>query len=146
MAQRFEVITSDSTPPVWAALRQEAEHVAATEPSLASLVNATILAHADLTSALSYQLARKLGDQELRAMSLREVCEEAYAAQPSLIDASQADLRAVFEEIVEKAMAILSAALRERLPGIADEIDDSFSDRLHTLLAAFAPLFPTVGN
>jgi hypothetical protein len=56
------------------------------------------------------------------------------------------DLRAVFEEIVEKAMAILSAALRERLPGIADEIDDSFSDRLHTLLAAFAPLFPTVGN
>jgi len=97
MAQRFEVITSDSTPPVWAALRQEAEHVAATEPSLASLVNATILAHADLTSALSYQLARKLGDQELRAMSLREVCEEAYAAQPSLIDAAQADLRAVFE-------------------------------------------------
>jgi serine O-acetyltransferase len=97
MAQRFEVITSDSTPPVWAALRQEAEHVASTEPSLASLVNATILAHADLTSALSYQLARKLGDQELRAMSLREVCEEAYAAQPDLIDAAQADLRAVFE-------------------------------------------------
>jgi serine O-acetyltransferase len=97
MAQRFEVITSDSTPPVWAALRQEAEHVAATEPSLASLVNATILAHADLTSALSYQLARKLGDQELRAMSLREVCEDAYASAPALIDAAQADLRAVFE-------------------------------------------------
>ncbi|MHB8287089.1 MAG: serine O-acetyltransferase [Caulobacteraceae bacterium] len=97
MAQRFEVITSDSTPPVWAALRQEAEHVAATESSLASLVNATILAHADLTSALSYQLARKLGDQELRAMSLREVCEEAYEDQPALIDAAQADLRAVFE-------------------------------------------------
>jgi hypothetical protein len=55
------------------------------------------------------------------------------------------DLRAVFDEIVEKAMAILSAALRERLPGIADEIDDSFSDRLHTLLAALAPSFPTVG-
>jgi hypothetical protein len=55
------------------------------------------------------------------------------------------DLRAVFEEIVEKAMAILSAAIRERLPGIADEIDESFSDRLHTLLAALAPSFPTVG-
>jgi serine O-acetyltransferase len=97
VAQRFEVITPECTPPVWAALRNEAEHVAATEPSLASLVNATILAHGDLTSALSYQLARKLGDQELRAMSLREVCEQAYAADAGLMEAAQADLRAVFE-------------------------------------------------
>jgi hypothetical protein len=54
------------------------------------------------------------------------------------------DLRAVCEEIVERAMAILSAALRERLPGIADEMDEAFGDRLRTLLASIARLFPTL--
>lgn len=97
MAQHLEVVDPSHAPPVWAALRNEAVHVAKTEVSLASLVNATILRHPDLGKALSYQLARKLGDQELRAMSLREVCEDAYAADPSIVDAAEADLRAVFE-------------------------------------------------
>ena len=30
-------------------------------------------------------------------MSLREICEEAYAADPALVDAAEADLQAVFE-------------------------------------------------
>ncbi|MFO1013504.1 MAG: serine O-acetyltransferase [Caulobacteraceae bacterium] len=97
MAQHLEVVDAAAAPPVWAALRNEAQHVAATEPSLASLINAVILKHSNLAHALSYQLARKLGDQELRAMSLREVCEEAYAADPSIVVAAEADLRAVFE-------------------------------------------------
>ena len=97
MAQHLEVVNESVTPPVWAALRNEAEHVARQEASLASLLNAVILRHANLADALSYQLARKLGDQELRAMSLREVAEEAYAADPSIIAKAEADLRAVFE-------------------------------------------------
>ena len=96
MAQALEVV-GDTTPPVWAALRNQAEHVAREEPSLASLLNAVILRHGNLADALSYQLARKLGDQELRAMSLREVAEEAYAGDPSIIGKAEADLRAVFE-------------------------------------------------
>src|SRR6202142_3086741 len=97
MVQRLEVVEAATTPPVWASLRNEAEHIAATEPSLASLLNAVILRHGDLSRALSYQLARKLSDQELRAMSLRETCEEAYAAAPGIVAAAEADLRAVFE-------------------------------------------------
>ena len=97
MAGRLEIVEAAGAPPVWASLRNEAEHMAAGEPSLASLFNAVILRHANLASALSYQLARKLGDQELRAMSLREVAEEAYAADPSLVAKAEADLRAVFE-------------------------------------------------
>jgi serine O-acetyltransferase len=97
MAQRFEVVEVAGAPPVWAALRNEAEHMAAIEPSLASLLNAVILRHGELSRALSYQLARKLSDQELRAMSLRETCEEAYAGDPSIVEAAEADLRAVFE-------------------------------------------------
>jgi serine O-acetyltransferase len=82
---------------VWAALRNEAEHTARTEPALASLVNAVILSHDNLGDALSYQLAHKLGDQELRAMSLRELAIQAYRASPNLVETAEADLKAVFE-------------------------------------------------
>jgi serine O-acetyltransferase len=67
------------------------------EPTLASLLNSVVLKHDKLSSALSYQLARKLGDQELRAMSAREIAEEAYASDPAIIEMVEADLRAVFE-------------------------------------------------
>ena len=97
MSQRLEVIDPAATPPVWAALRNEAFAAARSEAALASLLAAVILNHKNLGDALSYQLARKLGDQELRAMSLREVAEEAYAADPSIIMKAEADLRAVFE-------------------------------------------------
>jgi serine O-acetyltransferase len=97
MAKTLEVIDPRAAPPVWAALRNEAEHTARTEPALASLVNAVILSHDNLGDALSYQLAHKLGDQELRAMSLRELAIEAYRASPNLVEIAEADLKAVFE-------------------------------------------------
>jgi serine O-acetyltransferase len=97
MSHRLEVVSPEGPLPVWTALRLEAQEVAANEPGLASLVNATILAHHDLSAALSYQLARKLGDQEMRAMSIREMAEQAYASDPSLLTKAEADLRAVME-------------------------------------------------
>jgi serine O-acetyltransferase len=97
MGKRLEVVSPLEAPPVWAALRNEAERISATEADLAPLVNSVILKHADLAGALSYQIARKLGDQELRAMSVREICEEAYAADPAVVEAAEADLKAVFE-------------------------------------------------
>ena len=97
MVQHLELIGGGATPPVWAALRNEAQHIAKVEPSLASIVNAVILRHDYLADALSYQLARKLGDQELRAMSLREIADEAYSADPGIVDKAEADLRATFE-------------------------------------------------
>jgi len=97
MGQRFEVVSADEAPPVWAALRNEAKHAAMSEAGLASMLSATILAHDDLGRALSYQLARKLGDQELRAMSAREVAEDAFDSDPSILVKAEADLRAVFE-------------------------------------------------
>lgn len=97
MSHRLEVISPEGPLPVWTALRLEAQEVAAKEPGLASLINATILVHHDLSAALSYQLARKLGDQEMRAMSIREMADQAYAADPSLLMKAEADLRAVLE-------------------------------------------------
>jgi serine O-acetyltransferase len=97
MSQRLEVVTPSAPPPVWAALRNEAYAAAKSEAALASLLAAVILNHETLGDALSYQLARKLGDQELRAMSLRDTIEEAYAAEPSIVEIAEDDLKAVFE-------------------------------------------------
>jgi serine O-acetyltransferase len=95
--QRLEVVDATSAPPVWASLRNEAKAAAKSEAALASLLAAVILNHKSLDGALSYQLARKLGDQELRAMSVREIAEEAYASDPELVEKAEADLKAVFE-------------------------------------------------
>ena len=97
MSQRLEVIDPGAPPPVWASLRNESERAAKSEPALASLLNAVVLSHENLGDALSYQLARKLGDQELRAMSLRELAAAAYASDPRLVDIAEEDLQAVFE-------------------------------------------------
>ncbi len=97
MSQRLEVLDPHSAPPVWAALRNEAAAAAKSEAALASLLAAVILKHKNLGDALSYQLARKLGDQELRAMSLRDIAEEAYASDPGLVEIAEDDLKAVFE-------------------------------------------------
>jgi serine O-acetyltransferase len=97
VSQRLEVIDPAAAPPVWASMRNEAEAAAKSEAALASLLNAVILNHKTLGGALSYQLARKLGDQELRGMSIREIAEEAYAAEPTLVGIAEDDLKAVFE-------------------------------------------------
>ncbi len=97
MAHYLEIVDGQATPPVWASLRNEAQHAAVSEPGLASILSAVILRHETLSEALSYQIARKLGDQELRALSLRELADEAYAARPDMVASAEADLRAVFE-------------------------------------------------
>ena len=97
MSQRLEILDPSQPPPVWASLRNEAERAAKSEPALASLLNAVVISHENLGDALSYQLARKLGDQELRAMSLRELATQAYRSNPELVDIAEADLRAVYE-------------------------------------------------
>jgi serine O-acetyltransferase len=97
MAKHLEVVEPAVAPPVWASLRNEAERASKDEPALASLLNSVILAHDRLADALSFQLARKIADQELRAMSAREFAQEAYEADPGIIAAAEADLKAVFE-------------------------------------------------
>jgi len=97
VAKHLEVVTQEKTPPVWAALRNQAEHAAKAEPALASLLNAVILSHDNLADALTFQLARKLGDQEMRAMTAREFAADAFDSDPALVAAAEADLMAVFE-------------------------------------------------
>ncbi|RZJ35293.1 MAG: serine O-acetyltransferase, partial [Brevundimonas sp.] len=89
---KLEVVNAE--PDAWTLLRTAAEEAARAEPSLASLVNAVILSHGDMASALSFQIARKMGDAELGAMSIREVCRDAFEADPGIVAAAEADLQA----------------------------------------------------
>jgi len=97
MSIQLELVEPDVAPPVWAALRNQAEAAARAEPSLYSMLNSVILQHDRLADALSYQLALKLSGHELSAMNVRELCEEAYEADSELVRAAEADLKAVYE-------------------------------------------------
>lgn len=95
MTRKLELVNAAAG--AWTRLRDEAADAARAEPALASLLHAVVLAHADLAGALSFQLARKLGDPELGAMAVREVCDQAFAADPGIVLAAEADLNAVLE-------------------------------------------------
>ena len=80
---------------VWQHIRQEAKELAECEPMLASFFHSTILKHQNLGSALSYLLANKLANPIMPAISLREIIEEAYQAEPNIIDCAACDIKAV---------------------------------------------------
>ncbi|WP_298743453.1 serine O-acetyltransferase [uncultured Brevundimonas sp.] len=92
---KLEVVAA--RPDVWSGLCDAAAETARAEPHLASQMNAVILSHGDLAAALGFQIARKLGDAELGAMSVREICRDAFEAEPAIVAAAEADLRAVAE-------------------------------------------------
>jgi serine O-acetyltransferase len=78
-------------------LRDEAERAARAEPMLTSMLNAVILSHEDLASALAYQLGRKLGEADIGALCLRDLAMSVYAADPSIVEDVEADMQAVYE-------------------------------------------------
>lgn len=90
-------MSTNSTDPVWQAIRDEAARDSEREPMLASFLSATILNHATLEEALSFHLASKLGSSTIPSMSIREVIDEALRADPSIGEAVRADIRAVCE-------------------------------------------------
>jgi serine O-acetyltransferase len=82
---------------VWSALRVQAMQAAAEEPLLASYLHATILHHDRIEEALSYHLAQKLGGGDMSPLQLREVCREAYAAEPEMARQAERDMRVTRE-------------------------------------------------
>ena len=83
--------------PVWHRLRFEAKAAAAAEPTLASYIDAAILTHDTLCSALVFHLAQKLAGPATDALAMRELCRDAYDEDPALTEAAEADLQAVLE-------------------------------------------------
>ncbi len=77
---------------IWETIIQEARKLVEQEPMLASFYHATIIKHDSLGAALSYILANKLMTASMPAMAVREVVEEAFAADPSIIDSAACDI------------------------------------------------------
>ena len=88
------VTTGDQT---WAKIRLDASTAAAEEPILASFLNATVLNHDSFRGALSFRLAQKLSDGEMNPMLWRQVCEEAFRDDPTIVEAALADIRAYYD-------------------------------------------------
>ncbi len=90
----LKIIEADS---VWEKLRAAATQASNQEPSIASLLHATILNHKDMSQALAYQLAQKLGGADFNSMQLREICAEAYRNNPRLVERAEIDIEAVMD-------------------------------------------------
>ena len=71
MNRERKALAKDKVDPIWSALRQQAEQLAESEPELASFAHATILKHERLEQALSYHLAKKIGNEDLSPMQVR---------------------------------------------------------------------------
>jgi len=83
--------------PIWVAIREDAEASARNEPMLASFLYAVILNHKSVEDALSFHLAGKLESHALTAITLRELIDEAFRAEPAIGESVRADLQAVVE-------------------------------------------------
>ena len=97
MHRERKLLAKDKVDPIWSALREQAEEMTQSEPELASFAHATILKHERLEQALSYHLAKKIGDEDLSPMQVREIFEDVLLAEPTIGEAVRADLSAVFQ-------------------------------------------------
>lgn len=82
---------------LWRQIRGEALALGEGEPVLASFYHSSLLNHATLASALGFLLAGKLGSRDVPAMLVRQVCDEAYAADPTLVEMAAADSLAHYD-------------------------------------------------
>ncbi|MEL0627998.1 serine O-acetyltransferase [Psychromonas aquatilis] len=82
---------------LWDKIRDEAWESSSNEPILASFFHSTILNHKTFCSALSYQLANRLDSRTMPGILVREVIDEAFEADPGIIQSAMADILAVQE-------------------------------------------------
>ncbi|MEP5154351.1 MAG: serine O-acetyltransferase, partial [Planktotalea sp.] len=83
--------------PVWDRITQEAHRAVADEPVMGGWLHACILNHDSLDKALSYRFSAKVHSNEMSQIILRDLADEAYADDPSIVEAARADLMAIFE-------------------------------------------------
>ncbi len=79
---------------LWQAMRREVHARAEFEPIMSTFFHATVLNHETLEGALSFLLASKLDSPVVSSMAIREIIEEAYAADPSIVHAAEIDIKA----------------------------------------------------
>jgi serine O-acetyltransferase len=83
--------------PVWNRILTEAEQAVKDEPMLGGLIHSSVLHHGSIECALAYRIALKLGSGEMSEQLIREICDEAYGADPALALSARADIMAVYD-------------------------------------------------
>lgn len=83
--------------PVWARLRREAEAAVAAEPSLGSLIMASILNQPGFEAAVSHRVATRLGHPAVPSDLIMQAFEEALAADGEIGQGMRADVAAVLD-------------------------------------------------
>ncbi|MCR9068851.1 MAG: serine O-acetyltransferase [Rhodobacteraceae bacterium] len=83
--------------PVWHRILEEAEAAVEGEPLLGGMIHGSVLHHRSLEHALAYRMAEKLASGGMSEQILREIGDEAYAADPALGQAARADIVAVYD-------------------------------------------------
>ena len=79
----------------WHTIREEVKLRADFEPIMSTFFHATVLNHDTLEDALSFLLASKLDSSVVSSMAIREIFEEAYLEEKSIIRAAEIDIKAV---------------------------------------------------
>lgn len=79
----------------WRVLKEEAAQVALDEPLLASYLHACVLGHHNFETSLSFILSTKISDDVMPAITIREMFDEAFMMNPSILDAAMQDIQAV---------------------------------------------------
>jgi serine O-acetyltransferase len=82
---------------LWKAMRLEVQARAQFEPIMATFFQATVLNHDTLQGALSFLLASKLDSSVVSSMAIREIIQEAFTAEPTIIHAAEIDIKATRE-------------------------------------------------
>lgn len=86
-----------SVDPVWSRVCDEAIEAIRNEPLMGGLIHSGLLHHPTMERALAYRFSMKLASGEMSEQILREIADEAYAANPDLGQAARADLMAVYD-------------------------------------------------
>lgn len=79
---------------VWAQLRFEAREAMHEEAALSSYLDAAILSQPDLASAMAFHWAEKLSGHRMTPLQLREIFQQAYVDDPSIVSAAERDMSA----------------------------------------------------
>lgn len=82
---------------LWQAIRSEVKLRADFEPIMSTFFHASVLNHDTIEGALSFILASKLDSPVVSSMAIREIIEQAYRAEPSIIHAAEIDIKATRE-------------------------------------------------
>ncbi len=82
---------------IWEKLCEEAKMEIELEPALASYLYSTILSHKEMSDALAFVLANKLGSSVLLDSQLLELFSKCYREDPALVQCATADMQAVLE-------------------------------------------------